>query len=247
MVAGEHLRKPDHIAIALSHLLPVDRDHIIMDPIPGRYVLITDIALRDLAFVVGEHEVHPAAVNVELDAKIFGAHGGAFDMPTGETLAPWALPTHDVLGRCGFPKREVLPVVLFLLTIEIARGLEEVIKDAPTQFTIGIMRCVLFDVKVDRAIDDIGIPIPNDCFDHADLFNDMTGGGRLDTGIEIVELTHGPMEEVGAFLHQLHRFKLLDRGLFGDLVLRLPALFFKMAGIGDIADITDLIAEMKEV
>src|SRR5580658_5765735 len=130
MVAREHLRKPDHVAVTLPHFLPVDGDHIVMQPIPGWNVLIADSTLRDLAFVVGEHEVHSAAVDVEFNAKVFSAHGGAFDMPAGETLTPGALPPHDMFGGRGLPKCEVLPVVLLVLAVEIAGSFKQIIQDA---------------------------------------------------------------------------------------------------------------------
>jgi hypothetical protein len=55
------------------------------------------------------------------------------------------------------------------------------------------------------------------------------------------------MKKIGVFLHQLHRLQLFEHGLLGYLILRLPALFFKVAGIGYIADIPDLIAKMEQV
>ena len=45
-------------------------------------------ALRYLAFVVGKHEVHAAAVDVEFLAEILLPHRGALEMPAGESLAP---------------------------------------------------------------------------------------------------------------------------------------------------------------
>ena len=43
-------------------------------------------ALRYLALVVREDEVHAAAVYVEGRAEVFGAHGGALGMPAGESV-----------------------------------------------------------------------------------------------------------------------------------------------------------------
>ena len=58
--------------------------------------MIADRALRDLTFMMRKEQVHSTAMNVELPAKILGAHGRALDVPAGETLAPGAFPPHDV-------------------------------------------------------------------------------------------------------------------------------------------------------
>ena len=80
-------------------------------------------ALRYLAFVVGELEVHAAAVDVESLAKIFLAHGGALKMPAGEAFAPGRGPVHDMLGSGFLPQREVgrvaLLALLFTLNFEL--------------------------------------------------------------------------------------------------------------------------------
>lgn len=46
-------------------------------------------ALRNLALVVREFEVHSAAVNIEFLAEVFLAHGAALEVPSGEAFAPW--------------------------------------------------------------------------------------------------------------------------------------------------------------
>src|SRR6185437_11567795 len=103
MAAREQFRKPDLVAVAFAHLSAVERDHIVVQPITGRYMFIADRTLRDLAFVMGELEVHSAAVNIELLTEVFSAHSRAFDMPAGKAFAPGALPTHDMLRRSGLP------------------------------------------------------------------------------------------------------------------------------------------------
>src|SRR5579863_8813788 len=118
-------------------------------------------------------------MDVEFHAKIFSAHRGAFDMPAGEPFAPGALPAHDMFGRRGLPEGEVLPVTFLLLAFEVAGGLEEVVEDAAAQFTIGIVGRIFLDVEIDRAIDDVRITFFDDLFDHDDLFDNVTSGGRL--------------------------------------------------------------------
>src|SRR5580698_6102670 len=119
MAAGEHLCQPDLVAIALAHLSPVEGDHIIMQPVAGGYMLVRNGALRDFALVMGKLEVHSAAMDVELFAEIFGAHSGAFYMPARKPFSPGALPAHDVFRGRSLPEGKVLPVMLFILPIEV--------------------------------------------------------------------------------------------------------------------------------
>src|SRR3569833_2953989 len=104
MTTREHLCEHDLVAIALAHLLTVDGDHIIMQPVTGRHMLIANGTLRDLAFMMGELKVHSTAMDIEFRPQVFGAHSGAFDMPAREAFAPGALPTHDMFFRSSLPE-----------------------------------------------------------------------------------------------------------------------------------------------
>src|SRR5690349_3497781 len=81
MVAREHLCQHDLVAIALPHFFPIESDHVVMEPITCRNMLVADSALRDLTLMMGELKVHPTPMDVELTTQIFGAHGRAFYMP----------------------------------------------------------------------------------------------------------------------------------------------------------------------
>src|ERR1700761_2624718 len=106
------------------------------------------------------------------------------------------------------------------------------------------MCCIFLDVEVYRAVDLIGISGLYNRLDHPDLLNNMTRSRRLDAGIQIVELMHRPMKEIGIFLNQLHRFQLFQYGLLGDLIFGLTSFFFKMTGVSDIPNISYLIPKM---
>ena len=98
VAATEELVEGDEVAEGLAHLLAVDGNHVIVHPVAAGAVAGDGGLLGNLAFVVGEHEVHSAAVDVEGLAEIFGAHGGALGVPAGETVAPGGRPAHDVFG-----------------------------------------------------------------------------------------------------------------------------------------------------
>lgn len=72
-------------------------------------------ALGDFVRVVHADVVGAAAVDVERRAVILHGHGGAFDVPAGETDAPRAVPFHGALLvlRAELPQSKVGGVVLF--------------------------------------------------------------------------------------------------------------------------------------
>src|SRR5580765_7937166 len=93
IITAKKLCQLDHIVIALTHLLPVYRDHIVMDPVTGGVFMITDRALCYFTFMVRKLKIHTATMNIKLVAKIFTTHGGAFYMPAGKSFTPGAWPS----------------------------------------------------------------------------------------------------------------------------------------------------------
>ena len=98
MVAGEELLEGDEVAERLTHLLSVDGYHVVVHPILHHRVALACNSLSYLALMMGEHKVHTASMNIEVVAKILASHGGALAVPSREAIAPWAWPSHDVLG-----------------------------------------------------------------------------------------------------------------------------------------------------
>ena len=89
MRTREKFRQGDKIAEALSHLLTVDGNHVVVHPVVHALGSALGHVLRDFALVVREHQVHAAAVDVELGAEVFLAHDRALQMPAGEAFSPW--------------------------------------------------------------------------------------------------------------------------------------------------------------
>src|ERR1700750_2086918 len=96
-----------------------------MDPVTRRKLMVADHALGDLAFMVGKHQIHSTAMDVELSPEIFGAHRRAFDMPAGKTVTPGTVPAHDMTVGSPFPQREVGGISLLLLPFQVARGFQQ--------------------------------------------------------------------------------------------------------------------------
>ena len=86
--AVEELLQCDEVAERLTHLLTVDRNHIVVYPVACRVVAESGCRLCNFALVVWEHKVHTATVNIELLTEILGTHCRALHMPTWETIAP---------------------------------------------------------------------------------------------------------------------------------------------------------------
>ena len=59
-----------------------------MNPVMNAFHSPASHVLRYLAFVMREHKVHSASVDVKFLAQILLAHHGAFQMPSREALAP---------------------------------------------------------------------------------------------------------------------------------------------------------------
>src|SRR3954468_21804059 len=95
----KHFGEPDLVVVAFAHLPPVDGYHIIVQPVMRGFMTVANGALGYLAFVVRKLQIHSTTVNIKFRTQVFGAHGRAFNMPTGKTGAPRAGPAHDMFGR----------------------------------------------------------------------------------------------------------------------------------------------------
>ena len=122
MNAAEKLIERDEVTQRPCHLLAADGDHVVMHPVFHRLFAQGGSRLGDLALVVRELEIHAAAVYVETFAEILHAHGGTFEVPSGEPFAPWRRPSHKMFRRCFFPQRKIERVPLLIRTLKSAAG-----------------------------------------------------------------------------------------------------------------------------
>ena len=78
--------------------------------------LVTDkrLALCDLVCVMGERVVNSSAVNVKILTQVLHADAGAFDVPSGITHTPGAVPFELLIVefRFGEPENKVCLVSL---------------------------------------------------------------------------------------------------------------------------------------
>src|SRR6185312_3254314 len=113
----------------------------------------------DLVLVVREHEVEPAAVDLEDRAERVSRHLGAFDVPTGTAAPPRRVP-RGVLARLrGLPEREVgrrlLARVAFLLldlvdALPRKRAVSRIARDAKIDVAVDRVRVLTLDELLDE-------------------------------------------------------------------------------------------------
>src|SRR5256886_2687602 len=105
-VVPQDLPDRHEVPEALRHLLPLQGEEPVVHPRPRPFRAPGPFADHRLALVVREHEIEPAAVDVERGAEVLVRHRVAFDVPTGAALAPRARPRGFVLLG-SFPEGEV--------------------------------------------------------------------------------------------------------------------------------------------
>src|SRR5437867_8334535 len=110
-VVAQDLPDRQEVTEALRHLLPLQGEEPVVHPRPCPIRAPGAFADHRLALVVREHEIEPAAVDVERGAEVLVRHRVAFDVPTGAALAPWARPGGLVLLG-PFPEGEVERILL---------------------------------------------------------------------------------------------------------------------------------------
>src|SRR6266702_323030 len=87
----------DHIAKTLAHLFAVHTHHGHVRPERGEWSRASRLlALDNFAFMVGEDEISPAAVNRQLGSEVLVAQRRALDMPARPSTTPRAVPARLV-------------------------------------------------------------------------------------------------------------------------------------------------------
>ena len=87
IAAEEEVAEGVEVALGLGHLFAFDEEEADVHPVAGEGLAGGALGLGDLVFVVREHEVFAAGVEVEVVAEEFSGHGGALDVPAGAAAA----------------------------------------------------------------------------------------------------------------------------------------------------------------
>ena len=156
MLAAEDLIQGDEVAETLAHLLTIDGDQVIVQPVANHRMTHRGDRLGNLTLVVRKDQIQSTTVDVKLIPQILASHRGALAVPAGEADAPGTLPLHDVLRGGFFPESKVEGVALLILAGELSRIRPHILDVTTGEATIIILLVVLLDVEVDRSTRDIG-------------------------------------------------------------------------------------------
>ena len=152
------------------------------------------LALGDLGLVVRENIILTAAVDIEFRPEDSRGHRTAFDVPTGASPAPRALPTHIAIGFAPrFPERKIADIFLLVFVIAHANPVAQILEMKMGQVAVIRKRA---DPKIHRSIvSSVGVAFFHKSRNHRDhsLDVDRLRGFRkmiraLDAkGIQVVE------------------------------------------------------------
>ena len=204
------------------------------------------LVLGDFALVVREHQIHAAAVDVELAAEVFLTHDRALEVPAREAFSPGGRPAHDVLRLRLLPEGEIVRGALVALPVQAAGALQRVVEVAAGEDAVVEVLIILFDVEVDAAVALVGVAGGEDLLHGFDLLDDVARGARLDGGRRHVQQAHRLVVAQGIGLHDLHRLQLLQAGLLRNLVLAFVGVMLQVPHVRDVADIAHLVAQVAE-
>ena len=202
------------------------------------------LVLRNLALVVREHQVHAAAVDVELLAQVLLPHHRALEVPAREAFAPRGRPAHDVLRLGLLPDGEVVRGALVGLAVQGARPFQGRLQGPARQHAVAEIVVVLLHVEIDRPVGLVGVARLEDLLHGLDLLDDMAGGARLDGRGFHVQQTHGLVVALRVGLDHLHGLQVLEFRLLRDLVLPFVGIVLQMAHVGDVPHVADLVAQV---
>ena len=247
MRAVEELIEGDEVAIRLAHLLSVDGDHVVVHPIVYSRVALGGAGLRNLALVVREEQVETSTVDVKLLTQVLLAHGRALKVPTWESFAPGRWPMHDVFGSCLLPKGEIASLALLALSVEFARGVNQLVDVAARKDAVVELLGILLHVEIDAAVRDVGKACIKNLLHIGNLLDDVARSVWLDAGWQHVQRLHGLVVAVHVVLHHFHRLLLLEASLLGNFVLTLVSIVLEVADVGDVAHVAYLVADVLEI
>ena len=113
----------EEIALGLRHLLVVDGQEAIVQPVMCKGAAICALGLCNLVLVVREGQVKTARVNVDRGSEVLVDHRRALDVPARTAFAPGCLPRR-LTRLCSLPDCEVHRIFLDLADRDTRTGLQ---------------------------------------------------------------------------------------------------------------------------
>ena len=216
----------DEVAEALAHLLALDLQEAVVEPVVGHHLRAVGAArLGDLVLMVREDQVEAAGMDVEHRPEIALAHRGALDVPAGAPPAPRRLPA-GLLGRGLLPEDEIGRVPLVGVDGDARAG--DVVRE------VAAAELAIVGHGIDReqhlAGRLVGVLAADQLGDERLHALDVVGGTRLVRGLERAE--------------GLHVLEILLGRLLGDLADRFVE---RQAGIVAGGAGVDLVVDVRDV
>ena len=232
-----------HIARRFRHFGAVSQQMLTMHPVVHVLPAEGALALGDFVFVMGEHVVHAARVNVKPRAQIFMGHSGTFNVPAGEALTPGAVPFHIAPRLGSLPQRKVPRVALQRVGVG-PYAFQQVAAEVPRQLAVF---GAAVDIKVNVAAGCVGGPVVQQRPHHRQHFGDMLRRPGKYMGGQDVHSFLIPPEAVGVELRDFRDGLALGQGGQNHFV---AAGFYQflphMPHIGNVFDVIDLVAVRRQ-
>src|SRR3981081_116720 len=170
-------------ACALGHLLTCRVGEMLgMQPHWWKRLVVRGLRLRDLVFMMREHQVNAPGVDVERVAEISLAHRGALDMPAWPAAAEGRVPrsTHLLITRLRLlPESEVAHRLLVVFVSRHARARLETGAIEVRQGAVGRKAC---DTEVPVAVGDVRVAGLEEGLDHRAHIGNVLGRTRIMLG-----------------------------------------------------------------
>ena len=187
------------------------------------------LRLRDLVFVMWEHEVHAAGMDVERLAQVLHRHHGALDVPARAALAQWGRPRPARRRFAAFHRTKSRASALSYSSTSTRAPARMPPKLVWRELAVaGEIR----DAVIDRAVAHVSIAVVAELLDGRGHFVDVFG--RFDDAFRAFEAKLGCVFEealridLGVFGERF----VLGRGVADDFVLH----------VGDIHDVIERVA-----
>ena len=233
IVILQHVADGKEITQRFRHLLAVNHHHAGVHPVVDVFTVVGAGGLGDFVFMVREHQIRTAAVNIEVVAKLLAVHRRALDMPARTARAPRRRPARLALFR-HFPQDEVHRVTLDVNHVDARPRLQLIEILTRQQTVVRVRRHVEHHVAV---ICHVSMAFGDQLLGDLNDLRNMVRCARLAVGTQNIQ-------RVKIFVHfGNHAIDQRDKAF----AVFISALNDFVVDIGDIAHVLQLIAEKTQI
>ena len=209
-----------------------------MHPVVDVLLAEGPFTLGDLILVMRKYVVHAARVDIEPLPQILVRHSRAFDVPTGESLTPRAIPLH-VPSRFGcLPQREITGVALQRVRFRPHPFQQVAAEVAGKLAVLG----VAVHVEVDVPAGFVGCPLVHQSPNHVQHLGNVVGRPGENVGGQNVDPLLVLPEHVSVKLaYLLEGLSFGQRGHDHLVAAGLRQLLPHVPHVGDVLDVVHVV------